>query len=75
MKKFDNELIAVIDECHYILEEFENNRKDSIFDVPKPKERKVYRPPLSHPFKQQSYLNYLKHYRPQDQNNYSYMYD
>ena len=75
IKKFDNDLVAVINECHYILEEFENNRNDSIFDMPKPKEKKVYRPPLSHPFKQQSYLNYLKHYRPQNQNNYSYLYD
>ena len=75
VKKFDSELVAVINECHYILEEFENNRNDSIFDMPKPKEKKVYQPPLSHPFKQQSYLNYLKHYRPQNQNNYSYLYD
>lgn len=75
IKKFNSELVAVIDECHYILEEFKNNRNDSIFDIPKPKEKKVYRPPLSHPFKQNSYLNYLKNYRKQNQNNYSYIYD
>lgn len=75
IKKFDNELIAVIDNCHYTLEELRKNREDSIFDTPTPKVKKVYRPPLSHPFKQQSYLNYLKKYRPKMQNNYSYLYD
>lgn len=74
VKKFNGDLIAIIDEYSYILEEFQIHRDDSIFDISIKKERKVYRPPLSHPFKQQSYLNYLNNYRPSIQNNYSYNY-
>ena len=74
-KKFDGSLIAVIDNYSYILEEFKTHREDSIFDAPIKKEKKVYHPPLSHPFKQQSYLNYLRKYRPYMQNNYTYLYD
>lgn len=75
LKKFNGELIAIIDCFTYILEEFQIHREDSLFNINIKHERKVYRPPLSHPFKQQSYLNYLKKYRPNMQNNYSYNYD
>ena len=75
LKKFDGSLIAVIDNYSYILEEFKTHREDSIFDASTKKEKKVYHPPLSHPFKQQSYLNYLRKYRPYLQNNYTYLYD
>lgn len=72
IKKFDGQLICLINQFAYILEEFQIHREDSILELPVKKERKVYRPPLSHPFKEQSYLNYLKNYRPNMQNNYSY---
>ncbi len=74
VKKFNNQLIAIINENAYILEKFTPVRKDSILESPSPKTKKIYKPPLSHPFKQRSYLNYLKHYRPYQQNNYSYEY-
>ncbi len=75
IKKFNGDLIAIINEFSYILEPFIPVRDESIFEIPVKKERKVYHPPLSHPFKQQSYLNYMKNYRPFLQNNYSYNID
>lgn len=73
VKKFDGDLIAIIDGFSYILEEFQSHKKTSILEPYAKKEKKVYRPPLSHPFKKQSYDNYLKHYRPKLQNNYAYV--
>ncbi|MDD6302606.1 MAG: ISNCY family transposase [Bacillales bacterium] len=72
VKKFDGELAAIIDEFCYNLEEFQIHREDSILESPTPKVKKTYKPPLSHPYKLQSYLNYLNKYRKKMQNNYSY---
>lgn len=74
IKKLDDSLIAIINDSSYTLEKHQIHRKDSILESPLKKERKIYRPPLSHPYKQQSYLNYLKNIRPKQQNNYTYEY-
>ncbi len=74
IKKLDDSLVAIIDDSHYSLEIHQTHRKDSILERPLKKEKKIYRPPLSHPYKQQSYLNYLKNIRPKQQNNYSHEY-
>jgi hypothetical protein len=73
VKKLDGNLIAIIDQYSYILEEFEYHKTDSILEPTSKKEKKVYRPPLSPPFKKASYDNYLKNYRPKLQNNYAYV--
>lgn len=72
VKKLDGELISVIDNSAYTLVEFQHHRIVSILEPAIVKQKNVYRPPLSHPFKKASYDNYLKNYRPKLQNNYAY---
>ena len=55
------------------LEEFENYRKDSLFEPEIKKERKVYRPGLNHPYKKKFFDQYVKYYRKELQNNYTYV--
>lgn len=73
VKKLDGELISVIDNSAYILVEFQNHKSESILEPIILKQKNVYHPPLSHPFKKASYDNYLRNYRPKLQNNYAYV--
>lgn len=57
----------------YHLEEFEKHRDDSIFEPKKKKERKVYKPGLTHPWKKKFFEQYIKNYRKDLQNNYAYV--
>lgn len=74
VKKLDGGLISIIDNYVYNLEEFKTHRVNSILEPTVEKQKKVYRPPLSHPFKKASYDNYLKNHRPKMQNNYAHVY-
>lgn len=73
VKKLDGELISIINDRSYHLEEFQIHNMHSILEPIILKPRKVYHPPLSHPYKKASYDNYLKHYRQKLQNNYAYV--
>lgn len=58
---FDKNMYVTVDETVYLLMEFERNKKVSEeFDVqceqPQPKPKKKYIPPMSHPWKRQSFI-------------------
>ena len=73
IKKFNGEIVAMLEQNVYHLEEFENHRKDSLFEPEIKKERKVYRPGLNHPYKKKFFDQYVKYYRKELQNNYAYV--
>lgn len=73
IKKFNGEIVAMLEQNVYHLEEFENHRKDSLFEPEIKKERKVYRPGLNHPYKKKFFDQYIKYYRKELQNNYAYV--
>ena len=73
IKKFNGEIVAMLEQNVYHLEEFEIYRKDSLFETPIKKERKVYRPGLNHPWKKKFFDQYVKYYRKELQNNYAYV--
>lgn len=63
IETFDGTLLCSVDEKVYELRELEiNKRISSNFDVdtnPVPKTRKVYIPPMSHPWKEASFMQYV----------------
>ena len=71
IETFDKNLFVTIDENIYNLKEFERNQRFSKeFDQEdnnQPKEKKVYRPPMSHPFKLQSFLKQMEKSHKQHQ--------
>lgn len=56
---FSKQLYLSIDEEVYDIEILEENKEHSEFIDMNEKERKVYRPPLSHTWKQASFMKYL----------------
>ena len=71
IETFDKNLFVTIDENIYNLKELERNQRFSKeFDQEdnnQPKEKKVYRPPMSHPFKLQSFLKQMEKSHKQHQ--------
>ena len=57
------------------MEKLETHRKDSILEPIVVKEKKKYIPAWNHPWKKAFYENYLKYFRPNQQNNYAYNYE
>ena len=57
------------------MEKLKTNRKDSILEPKIEKEKKAYSPARNHPWRKAFYENYLKYYRPNQQNNYAYNYE
>lgn len=60
LKKFDSQLIAIVDNYTYILEEFERHRKDLIFEIPVKKEKKSIDHHLNTPLKNKVMITILK---------------
>lgn len=75
VKTFNNNLFVLFDQVQYYLEKLETHRKDSILEPKIVKERKKYTPAWNHPWRKEFYENYLKYYRPNQQNNYAYNYE
>ena len=75
VKTFNSNLFVLFDQVQYYLEKLETRRKDSILEPKIVKERKKYTPAWNHPWRKEFYENYLKYYRPNQQNNYDYNYD
>lgn len=73
VKTFSNELIAIIGDEQYFLDEHETHKEESIFEEKTPKS-KAHKPACNHPWKMSYYENYRKNYRPKQQNNYAYIY-
>jgi transposase len=63
IETFDDNLLCSVDEKIYELRELERNKSvSSNFDIdnnPLPKTRKVYIPPMSHPWKEASFMQYV----------------
>lgn len=58
---FDKKLLCLINQKYYKLFEVQSHHKQSKeFDLTKPKKKKKYSIPMTHPWKEQSYLNMLK---------------
>ena len=72
IKKFNGEIVGMLEQNVYHLEELEIHRKDSQFEPKVKKECKTYRPGLNHPWKKKFYEEYLRNYRKNLQNNYAY---
>lgn len=72
IKTFDNKLFVLFDQNPYFIEKFEKTRKDSLFEPKAPKVKKSYTPAWNHPWRKKFYDEYLKYYRPNQQNNYAY---
>ena len=64
IETFDKQLFVTIDEEIYNLKELSRNKRFSEnFDIEKvqeQKEKKVYRPPMSHPFKLKSFMKQME---------------
>lgn len=58
-----------------IWKNLKTHRKDSILEPIVVKEKKKYIPAWNHPWKKAFYENYLKYFRPNQQNNYAYNYE
>jgi transposase len=70
IETFDKQLFVTIDEEIYNLKELSRNQRFSEnfdTDTQNKKERKVYRPPMSHPFKLQSFLKQMEKSHKQHQ--------
>ena len=71
IETFDGNLFVTIDENIYNLKKLERNQRFSKeFDQEdnnQPKEKKIYRPPMSHPFKLQSFLRQMEKSHKQHQ--------
>jgi len=70
IETFDKQLFVTIDEEIYNLKELSRNQRFSEnfdTDTQNEKERKVYRPPMSHPFKLQSFLKQMEKSHKQHQ--------
>jgi len=70
IETFDKQLFVTIDEEIYNLKELSRNQRFSEnfdIDTQDKKERKVYRPPMSHPFKLQSFLKQMEKSHKQHQ--------
>jgi len=70
IETFDKQLFVTIDEEIYNLKELSRNQrfsKNFDTDTQNEKERKVYRPPMSHPFKLQSFLKQMEKSHKQHQ--------
>jgi len=70
IETFDKQLFVTIDEEIYNLKELSRNQRFSEnfdIDAQDKKERKVYRPPMSHPFKLQSFLKQMEKSHKQHQ--------
>lgn len=70
IETFDKQLFVTIDEEIYNLKELSRNQrfsKNFDTDTQNRKERKVYRPPMSHPFKLQSFLKQMEKSHKQHQ--------
>ena len=72
VKKFNGELIGMLNENSYHLEKFNLRKKTSIFDVPKGTKHRGHKPAWNHPWKKVFYDSYIKFYRNKQQNNYTY---
>lgn len=72
VKKFNGELIGMLNENSYHLEKFNLRKKTSIFDVPKGAKHRGHKPAWNHPWKKGIYDSYIKFYRNKQQNNYTY---
>lgn len=75
VKTFDDKLFVLFDSTQYFMEKLETHRKDSILEPIVVKEKKKYIPAWNHPWKKAFYENYLKYFRPNQQNNYAYNYE
>ena len=65
IESFDGNLFVNINDQLYSLKKIETHKKhseniDPEYEEPKVKKKKVYIPPMTHPWKQQSYLNFLE---------------
>lgn len=62
IKSFDNKLFASVDDNIYSLEEVERISKvsNNFVDVVEVKVKKKYIPPISHPWKRESFIKYLE---------------
>ena len=62
IKSFDNKLFASVDDNIYSLEEVERISKvsNNFVDVVEVKVKKIYIPPISHPWKRESFIKYLE---------------
>ena len=70
IETFDKQLFVTIDEEIYNLKELSRNQRFSEnfdIDTQDKKERKIYRPPMSHPFKLQSFLKQMEKSHKQHQ--------
>lgn len=74
VKTFDDKYFVLFDSTQYYMEKLETHRKDSILEPKVTKEQKKYVPAWNHPWRKEFYENYLKYYRPNQQNNYAYDY-
>lgn len=57
------------------MEKLDTHRDDSILEPKLEKKKKNYSPVWNHPWRKGFCDNYLKYYRPIQQNNYAYAYD
>lgn len=74
VKTFDEKYFVLFDSTQYFMEKLEVHRKDSILEPKIDKKTKSYTPAWNHPWRKAFYENYLKYYRPNQQNNYAYNY-
>ncbi len=72
IKKFNGELVAMINESIYHLEEIETYKDDSILEPVKERKQSQYKPGLTHPWKKEFYDDYINFWRKNLQNNYAY---
>ena len=75
VKTFDDKYFVLFDSTQYFMEKLETHRKDSILEPKIEKEKKSFSPAWNHPWRKAFYENYLKYYRPNQQNNYAYNYE
>ena len=74
VKTFDDKYFVLFDSTQYYMKKLETHRKDSILESKVTKEQEKYIPAWNHPWRKEFYENYLKYYRPNQQNNYAYDY-
>ena len=75
VKTFDDSLFVLFDSTQYLMEKLDTHRDDSILEPKLEKKKKNYSPVWNHLWRKGFYDNYLKYYRPIQQNNYAYDYD